>query len=142
MKGLLIQRLAAIFCLLAFGFQTMAGAGLVLCTDGKGFSILEWMCDRDDAGRCLTPPSIQLTSPNDLRVESAKCVDVPVSVQASASVVGPDGRANPVLPAVAILSRLFSVNLTPPCDSARTIELRTAASPPAFAFSQSIVMLI
>lgn len=142
MKGLLIQRLAAIFCLLAFGFQAVAGAGLVLCTDGMGFSQLEWTCDRDDANRCLASPSVQLTSSNDLRAESARCVDVPISVHTSASAARHDGRANPVLSAVAILSRLFFVNLTPPCDSARAIEFRTAASPPAFAYSQSIVMLI
>lgn len=120
----------------------MAGAGVVRCTDGAGSSQLEWTCDRDDAGGCPASPRLQSTSSDEPRADSSPCVDVPVSVFVSAMLDRPEGSANQVLYALVGLSRSLHISLTPPCDSGRAIEYRTALSPPGFAYSQSVVMLI
>ena len=43
------------FCLIWFGLtNTLLAGGMVVCNDGHGGSRIEWGCDRNTSGECLT----------------------------------------------------------------------------------------
>lgn len=116
----MFHRLLLSFCLLAISFQTVVGAVIVRCTENDGTSRLEWGC------KCDATP--------------AACVDTPVGL--SASIVRPDSRANLAPPAPDFIAGSFFFDNAPPSVLTRSVEPHIAASPPAFAYCQSIVMLI
>jgi hypothetical protein len=64
------------FCLIWFGLLHSAlAAGLVVCRDGSGGASIEWGCERDSAGQCVTNAPADEREPSD---NPQPCQDQPI----------------------------------------------------------------
>ncbi len=138
MRNHFLRHFLTVLCLVAFGFQAVAGNLLVKCKDAGGGTHLEWGgCDPDDLGGCTKP-----CDQEDSEEEPAPCEDTPVKAEVgtatarSSSVSALFNLELPTFVAESVVSVPF-----PSIAKSMRIEVR-AAAPPAAASLRTIVMLV
>lgn len=128
-------------CLIAFAASISLLRGVVVCSSGDGQRI-EWVCDRDDSGRCTaTSDVIQAVSDNG--EPSEPCSDEPLdSVEApvSGACRGSQLLAPDLLPAPLMIAT-WATGTTPRVRGAASIAETDRLPDPAVRF-RCVVLIV
>jgi len=139
----LLHRVIAVICMLATGFQTVAGGLLVHCKEANGTSHLEWGgCGRDEMGRCAKPCSPEHSDDPESSTTNP-CQDEPVKSSLGASPVRAAAwTITAELPQPELAAVFFPADRPSQGLSVRCAGTRATAAPPDIACIRSIVMLV
>jgi hypothetical protein len=127
------------FCLVWFGLtNTLFAAGMVVCSDGHGGSRIEWGCDQNTSGECLTSCVSETGhDPGDPH----PCEDTPLDIGEHATKAPPRSTSDPAFPAPAIAPLLLWLDPPTPA-SVGWVDVELQHPPDALEHIRTIVLLV